>query len=845
MGKIELLAPAGSLDSLKAAIENGANAVYLGGKSFNARQSANNFDQQELEKAVEFAHERDVKIYVTLNTLLANEEINEFIDYIYELVKAQVDAFIVQDLGVASLIKQVLPDFPLHASTQMTVHNSKGVNYMENLGFKRVVLAREVSLENIKLIKQNSHIEIETFVHGALCVAYSGQCLMSSLIGGRSGNRGKCAQPCRLKYSLIDRNKNLVIDTNDSGEHLLSTKDIKTIEHIPKLIEAGINSFKIEGRMKRPEYVAIVIKNYRKALDNYYEGLNEFRVEEKQEKELEQIFNREFTSAYYFGNEGKNLMSLKRPNNRGLLIGRITQVNNERVQIKLKESLNVGDGYEIWVTKGGRIASKVNEIYYNGNKILKAVSGQEIEIIIKQGIPRVGDRVFKTFDVELMKEATESYSSNREIRKISLYLDINISEGKVMEVSASDEEGYHVFTRGEYLAQKAIKIPVTRDLLFKQFERLGNTPFELASLDVNIDGDLMVPISEMNKIRREIVDNLLSQRNNKYKKEILPYNDYEERVNNLISSIPPQEVKYDKTKLSIVVSNSASVKAAVDEEVDQVYFNWYGLKNHETFSFKNLQHDIDYCHKKRIKAILRLPTYIHEKDFNDFAEVVAKLKKYQFDGVLVGNMGVLQLVKEQEWENILADYTLNIFNDLTIKHLLESEVVQITLSPELTLGQINNFAYKGNMPLEAIVHGNFPLMTSEYCVVGAIKGNKTSTNFCSNACNKGNFGLKDRMNFIFPVEMDDKCRMIVYNSKPLSLYKDIKSLLSSGIDVFRIEALKESPEWIRKVTKIYRETINEWTKNKGKFEVKDKNISELSKLEPEGYTSGHYFRGVL
>jgi len=288
MKKIELLAPAGDIEALKAAVENGADAIYIGGSMFSARQYANNFMEKELLEAVSYAHSRSVKIYVAVNTLVANEEINALVNYLYSLAKAQVDALIVQDLGVANLINNVLPQMELHASTQMAIHNSQGVNFLEEMGFKRCVLAREVSFENIHLIKESSSLELETFIHGALCVAYSGQCLMSSMIGGRSGNRGRCAQPCRMKYTLVNNKGKKILDANKTGEHLLSPKDLKMIDHIPELVEAGIASLKIEGRMKRPEYVATVVRNYRKAIDQYYTDPTNFKVSEDMHKELEQ-----------------------------------------------------------------------------------------------------------------------------------------------------------------------------------------------------------------------------------------------------------------------------------------------------------------------------------------------------------------------------------------------------------------------------------------------------------------------------------------------------------------------------------------------------------------------------
>jgi len=357
--KPELLAPAGSWESLVAAVENGADAVYLGGKLFNARQSAGNFDQEELSRAVEFAHVRGVKVYVTVNILLDDQELPEAAGFLYSLQQCGADAAIVQDLGLARLARQVIPELPLHASTQMTTHNLPAALLLKEAGIDRVVLARELSLEAIKEIRQQGGVEVEVFIHGALCVCYSGQCLMSSLIGGRSGNRGRCAQPCRLNYVLVDQHGRPLAEPGEVGDYLLSPRDLNLSEHLPDLIEAGITSFKIEGRMKRPEYVATVVRIYRELLDRAAVGGN-FTVSPEATRDLAQIFNRDFSTGYFYGRPGRELMSYKRPNNRGVRLGRIKRFdrNTRLAEISLEEPLRVGDGIEVWVTEGGRAAEE-------------------------------------------------------------------------------------------------------------------------------------------------------------------------------------------------------------------------------------------------------------------------------------------------------------------------------------------------------------------------------------------------------------------------------------------------------------------------------------------------------
>lgn len=844
MDKIELLAPAGNFEALRAAVENGADAIYLGGSMFSARQNANNFGYEELKEAVDYAHSRGVKIHVAVNTLLANLEVKDLLKYLYQLAEAQIDAIIVQDLGVAKLIRTALPEIEVHGSTQMAVHNSAGVQYLEDMGFTRAVLAREVSLENIRRIRENTSIELETFVHGALCVSYSGQCLMSSLIGGRSGNRGRCAQPCRMKYSLVDH-RGKPIAAEEIGEHLLSPKDLKMIDHLPDLIAAGIGSLKVEGRMKRPEYVATVIRNYREMIDNYYANPMIFKVPQTAHKELEQIFNRDFTTGYFYGHQYKDLMSYKRPNNRGLLLGRITEVFPKSIKIKLAEPLSLGDGYEVWVTKGGRLGGEIKEITYQGKKIAAAQAGQEVEIKIGPGRPRVGDRVFKTNDALLMQRAKESFTSPKIAHKIPLQLKVKVEIGQVMEVEARDEEGYQTHCQGDFVVEKALKHPVDKDTLWKQLGRLGNTPFELTKLEGVIGEEAMVPVSELNQLRRKIVDNLLLDRQKELKKKVPPKNLYLENMNSVLERIPPQMPNPVKPMLTVLVGGPKALKEAVDHGADQVYLNWEGLKNRENFSFTNLKESINFCHDKGVKAILRLPTFVAEEKIDKLKDLMNRISSINLDGYLIGNLGLMKLAEDYGLNNIMADYTLNIFNDVSIFTLLENQITQGTLSPELTLEQINKFKYLGNLPLEVMVHGNFPLMVSEYCAVGSIKGSRTSKEHCGNACLGGEFGLKDRMNFVFPLAMDEDCRMLLYNAKPLNLYKDIKAIMASGIDKIRIEGRQEKPLWIKEVTKIYRQAIDDWYQNSSTFQPKEESIKKLEKLEPNGSTTGHFFRGVI
>ena len=497
---IELLAPAGSFDALKAAVEAGADAVYLAGEKFGARAYAENFAGEQMLKAVEFAHLRGVSVHVTVNTLIADEELDEFAAYIKFLRRANVDAFLVQDLGAASIIKKIVPEIPLHASTQMTIHNLEGVKALAELGFTRAVLSRELTLNEIKKICREAPIETEIFIHGALCVCWSGQCLMSSLIGGRSGNRGRCAQPCRLPYELVDANgKNLL---SNAGKYLLSPKDLNTLELLPQLIETGVTSLKIEGRMKRPEYVATVVKVYRDVLDK------KFSTPEDRRK-LAQIFNRDFTTAYLEKNPGKNLISDMKPNNRGVLIGRVIEVGRDKIVLKLAEKISAGDQVEIWVKVGGRVTFTVEDFELRGDLCTIKIPTKGV---------RVHDRAFKIFDAKLTAEARK-YFTGAPVRKIFVTAAVKAELGKPLTLTMTDSDGNSATARTNFIAEPAVNRPLTLDVLKNQIGRLGNSIFELEKISADLEENLMIPISELNDVRRRVVEQLETARLKKFERE--------------------------------------------------------------------------------------------------------------------------------------------------------------------------------------------------------------------------------------------------------------------------------------------------------------------------------------
>ncbi|PKM86584.1 MAG: peptidase U32 [Firmicutes bacterium HGW-Firmicutes-12] len=852
--KIELLAPVGTAEALRAAVQNGADAVYLGGKQFSARQYAQNFDSQELKEVVRYAHLYGVRVYIAVNTLIDNEEFTDFMDYIYSLYLIDVDAIILQDLGAAYAAHNLLPEMDLHASTQMTISNASGARFVHNMGFSRVVLAREVSIDNIMLIGKAEQIPLEVFVHGALCVSYSGQCLMSSMIGGRSGNRGRCAQPCRLPYTLVD---------SDSKEiatgHLLSPKDLRMIEHLELLQEAGVVSLKVEGRMKRAEYVAVVIRNYRDALElietrNNDESLigKEYRPEPRAIKELFQIFNRDFTDGYYLKKPGAHLMSYQRPNNRGLFLGRVVAYNikTDEVILNLEESLKKGDGYQIWVSKGGRIAGEVKSLKQDGQEIESAETGQ-VAFPITKGRPQIGDRVFKTLDIELMEKARDTFISSKDDSKFPLDMRLEVKMGEPVRLIVEEERGHVTCATGDYLVEKAKKNAFTIEMAEKQLGRLGNTVFYLRRLELDSGENLMVPASELNSIRRRAVEEIEEKILNNYTKPELLESAYRQRVGSFVkevSVISPNQKKKTKLKkprIAVVVGDIYSLKAAVEAGAQIVYFGGEKLRSKKGIGTEHFRQAVNECHNQGAEAVLMLPRVYHEDKSEDIKRYCEIGHNAGVDGLLVGNPGTVQLALDLGLPSIRGDYTLNIFNNYSVQFLSKLGLELLTLSPELTLKQIINLRSSNEAKFEILVHGRLPLMITEQCTIGINLGEGHVDSGCKMPCTKGGFGLRDRMNMIFPIESDEYCRMHVYNPKTLSLLDRLPEILDSGINVLRIEAKREEAQWVKKVTALYHEEIQSYIEMGDSYKFKKEKIEILNELSPAGFTSGHYYRGVL
>mgnify|MGYP000920706262 CR=1 FL=1 len=826
---IELLAPAGSREALTAAVESGADAVYLAGNMFGARAYADNFDEEGMREAIAFAHSRDVRVHVTVNTIVRDEEMAALSRYLRFLYEAGADAALVQDLGVYRLARQAAPDLPLHASTQMTVHNLEGVLLLQEMGFERVVLSRELSLEDIRYITAHCQVEIETFVHGALCVCYSGQCLMSSMIGGRSGNRGRCAQPCRLPYTLIDAAGRDVLG-DSAGNFLLSPRDLNAVDLIPQLLDAGIYSLKIEGRMKRPEYVATIVRTYRKAIDHYLAAKNP-PIDDDDRDHLAQVFNRDFTTAYMERHQGKQMMSDRRPNNRGLLVGRVVDYDarTEMVSLKLARDLAVGDQLDFWVKVGGRKTATVTDLCdKKGRSCPTAKAGEEVTLPLDAPV-KPHDRVFKVFDAHLMEKARSFFRTGAPVRRVPVAAHVRVRLGEPLSIALHDRDGFTAQAETEFRAESAKKRPLDAATVEKQLRRIGTTIFSLGEVSFDIEDGVMVPVSEINEARRKAFAALQEERMAHYRRATLPAFRCEE--------VPARTGCRGEARIAAATDTLASVREALRSGADEIVFGGDSY-HHRTIPLRDYAEAAQLARGAGCAIVFNTPRLVLRRDMAAWRKLVEGFVRLSPDAVSVHNFGTLRVVREAGLK-FYADASLPVINCRALAELAEMGASRAVLSSELTLEQAGALAVRAPFPVECIVEGNLELMVSEYCALGSFLGNATSGS-CSMPCCKGKtrYALLDRKDMKFPLVFDQSCHMHVLNGKRLSMLLHAMEFAPRGISFLRIDGrFMEAAELGRRV-RLYKE----WSRFSGTL-IKEQE-DYLKELEGKDVTRGHYFRGV-
>lgn len=808
---MELLAPAGNRKNFMAALEAGADAIYLGGKIFNARARANNFSIEELKELIKIAHMLNVAVYVTVNILIADNEISDLEKYLRKLDEIGVDAIIVQDLAVLKIARRVAKRMEIHGSTQMTATNLATVDYLYSQGMTRVVVSRELSLEEIKEICAKTKAEIEVFIHGALCICYSGQCLMSSLIGGRSGNRGACAQPCRLPYELVDEKGNVI--TKKEENYIMSPKDLNYAEYMDELIAAGVASFKVEGRMKKVSYVREVIGAYRDIIDKHG------RTTKKDLRKLESGFNRGFSTDYLLNDVGREMMTIAAPNNQGKEIGKAKRKGHKMI-LDLTEQINEGDLLKV-IAKDGL----VRYFTVDKNWKLEINNGKNTYIVTPEEMPTDGI-VYLASAVNNEAEHSDLAHFSRKI-PVYAYLDGKLNE--TVSCTMMTENGETVTVYNDYILQKAKKTATTLEKVSDQIGRMGNTLFRLETVSMP-EGEYMWPASVLNQLRRDSIEALEQIILDKYEndRKILP--DYSKIESKEIVKVKTKE---EKLKISVRVDEIDGIKAAIKAGADMVIFagdRWQRLP----YQAKVYKEAVNLCKSNGVEIVIDTPRIVRNNEEEQYKKTFMQIVEANPDAISINFLGALNWCKEYNYQGaIYADTSLNTFNELAVEYLLENNIKQIALSEELTMQQIRKISSKTKsllIDLEIIVQGQLEMMVSEYCAINAFAGSGCKKN-CPMPCRKNRYYLRDRKGEMFPLRTDQYCRMHVLNSKELDMRPYIDEIKRAGVQVLRIEARQKDSQYIMKMVKDYRDLIA------GKIDGFPKT--------GEGITRGHYFKGIL
>ena len=808
---MELLAPAGTMENFMAALESGADAIYLGGKVFNARAHAANFGIDELREAVRLAHILDVSVYVTVNILIGDTELGELENYLKDLDSIGVDAIIVQDLAVAEIAKRVAPNIHLHGSTQMTAATLDAVRFYESLGFTRVVLARELSLKEIQHICKHCKAEIEVFVHGALCVCYSGQCLMSSFIGGRSGNRGACAQPCRLPYELLDSKGESVLPKHEA--YLLSPKDLNYSEHMNELVAAGVTSFKVEGRMKKVSYVRQVIGTYREILDKA-------SIQENQRKALASGFNRGFSTAYLENTVGRQMMTVVAPNHQGKPIGESYTKKGE-VYLSLTEPIEQGSLVKILQSNG-------SVTYYTVDDEWTCVSDT-----LYKGRPAEGLAVGQLYLASTPKN-TKSRGLQEFTRKydMSVYLSVGSNgETNYTELTAILDSGLSVTVTNEYVPAIANKVPTSLEKVTEQLGRLGNTLFRLSYVDIP-DGPYMWPASVLNALRRDAVTALETALITHHVEswqalQVTGDVDYDFKAQH--------ELSYDTCPMiSARVDEIEGVKAAISGGAQKIVFGGDRLSR-TPYALSVYDEVARLCAQSDMICTFATPRVVKDDEVEAYKHTLEAIVQAHPNSISIHVPQALLWLRELGYTGAIeADTGLNIFNTPTLHFWEQLHISCVNPSQELTLKQITELAKHSHVPIETMIHGYTEMMISEYCAIASFVGTGSKVN-CPMPCVKESYSLKDRKGEIFPIRTDPYCRMHIMNSHEMDMRAYVPMLLQKGISILRVDGRHMKPSYVKDIVSQYVGIAT------GTMEAPPKKIDS----QGESITRGHYFRGIL
>jgi len=825
----ELLAPAGNWDCAKAAVENGADAIYFGLERFNARMRAQNFTEAELPRLMEFLHRRGVKGYVTLNTLVFPKELVEAEQYLRTIIAAGVDAVIVQDVGICRLIRHLSPDFPIHASTQMTITSATGVEFAKSLGCQLVVLARECSLKEInkiqkQLAQRDASLPLEVFVHGALCVAYSGQCLTSEALGGRSANRGECAQACRMPYELIADGK--VVDLGDR-KYLLSPQDLAGLEVLPELVRTGVSCLKIEGRLKTPEYVANVTRVYRQALDRVMAELerpnpltpfpareggtqaplfvsetgepNQYQVKNQERYNLEMAFSRGVHTGWFQGINNQELVHARFGKKRGVYLGEVTRIRNEQVTVRLQAPVKPGDGV---VFDSGHPEAKEE-----GGRIY-AVEQRGQETILRFGRRdldwrrvHIGDKVWKTSDPELDKQLRQSFAGDNPQFQRPIDLEIHGENAQPLTVIARDELGHVVQVESSIPLVEAHTKPLTTERLQEQLGRLGNTPFCLKALTNHLIDAVMLPVSELNHLRREIVAQLEELRSEPKRWQLRSDVSLQDLLPTPRSKAgpvaPPLLPNPQSSSLIVLVRNLKQLQAALQEGIDTLYCEFEDPRAYREAVQLVRQNQTP---KPTIWVAPPRITKPGEK------YILQQVRSCEADGYLVRNFDHLKFFVA---ERCIGDFALNVANPLTADYFKQQfGLERLTPSYDLNINQLEELLTScPSHWFEVTIHQHMPMFHMEHCVFCAFLSTGTDYTNCGRPCEKHEVKLGDRVGTEHILQADAGCRNTIFNGTAQTGAEYVQRLIELGVRYFRIEFVNETPDQVKQTIHHYNQLL--------------------------------------
>jgi putative protease len=791
----ELLAPAGGPDALRAAVANGADAVYLGLSEFNARRGAENFTPETLAEATRYAHLRGARVYLTANVVVLADEMERALGMIADAWGAGVDAVIVQDLGLLRLVRALLPDVRLHASTQVDAHNAESIAALAEMGVSRVTLARELSVVEIAGLARTSPVEIESFVHGSLCLCHSGQCLMSSMIGGRSANRGLCAQPCRLPYELIDAKGG---ERETPGRYLLSPKDLAGVTLLPDLVRAGVAALKIEGRMKSPEYVATVVRVYRAALDRVAASPDDYRVTDAEWDLLSEAFSRGFSEAYLSDVRDDTMMSLQRPNNRGVSVGRVVSVGEGHAAVSLERAVESADVLEFW-TGSGRFTQVAGRMRVKGAEVVAAPAGARVDLVL-EGQARAGDRVFRVVNAALTEAARRTFSTEAQ-KPTPVALSVRLRLGDPASVTA-EAAGLSATAEGP-VVEAARTRAVTAEEVAEHVGRLGGSGYAAESWLMELDPGVGVGFSTLHALRREALSQIDGMR----------LATYADRSRPVVAPLEAPRRGWSATgpapDVVVALSDPAAVKAVLAAGADRV------LLAAAAFNDEPAPRGVECL----------LPRVVHPAEAPSLLERAAGMPS------TAGNLGLLAALGASG-ARVSADWGLGALNPWTVAALADIGASFVWASPELSGRQLARLVEHSAVPIGVVVHGRLELMVAEHCVL-------QSAGACARDCARCRrrlqaYGLRDRKDYVFPVTTDAHGRSHIYNSVSLDLSRAIGEIVESGVAAVRLDLHMETPSEAAALVRSYRKLIE--------GAVAGRRAPEEPLVSPS--TSGHFFRGL-